>query len=73
MKGKQDTGNEANKSENRVCSFMKPYLQNLVLLSLIDFTSQTAVSQSILDDMFVRLGTGLFVQFWTCEKNKEYT
>lgn len=40
------------------------YLEDLVLLALIDLSCQAAVSQSILDDVFVRLGARLLVQLW---------
>lgn len=41
------------------------YLENFVLLALINLSCQTTMSQSILDDVFVRLGTGLLVQLWS--------
>lgn len=41
------------------------YLENLVLLALINLSCQTTMSQSVLDDVFVRLGAGLLVQLWS--------
>lgn len=38
------------------------YLQDLVLLALIDLPCEAAVGQSVLDDVLVRLGTGFFVE-----------
>lgn len=38
------------------------YLEDLVLLALINLSCHAAVSQSVLDDVFVRLGAGLLVQ-----------
>lgn len=40
------------------------YLEDLVLLALVHLSCQAAVSQSVLDDVFVRLGAGLLVQLW---------
>lgn len=38
------------------------YLQNLVLLPLVDLPCKAAMCQSILDDVLVRFGAGLLVQ-----------
>lgn len=40
---------------------IKTYIKNLVLLPFVDLASQAAVSQGILDDVLVRLGTRLLV------------
>lgn len=47
---------------------MITYIKYLVLLSFVDLASQTAVSQSVLDDVLVGLGTWLLVQFGSCGK-----
>lgn len=49
------------------------YLQDLVLLTFVDLPSQTTMSQSVLNNMLIRLGTGLFVQFrtWQEKTNKQ--
>lgn len=40
-------------------------LEDLVLLRLVDFASQAAVGDCIVDDWLIGLGTGLLEQFGT--------
>lgn len=49
----------------------KTYIQYLVLLPFVDLASQAAVSQGVLDDVLVGLGTRLLVQFGSCGKERE--
>lgn len=42
------------------------FIKYLVFLPFVDFASQAAVSQGILDDVLVGFGTRLLVQFGSC-------
>jgi hypothetical protein len=41
------------------------YLNNLVLLGLINLAGQAAARESVVDDKLVGLEAGLFEEFWT--------
>lgn len=49
----------------------KTYIKYLVFLPFIDFASQAAVSQGVLDDVLVGLGTGLLIKFRSCGNNAQ--
>ena len=47
------------------------YLEDLVLLGLVDFAGQAAVSDGVVDDRLVGLGAGLLEQFGTWRRKRE--
>ena len=49
------------------------YLNDLVLLGLINLASQTAARECIVDDKLVGLEAWLFEKLWTCKYTATHT
>ena len=49
------------------------YLNNLVLLGLINLAGQAAARESVVDDKLVGLEAGLFEEFWTFKYKATHT